>query len=154
VNKKEQSSNQQQQQTTTNTYGWQAPPITAETQAVLNEAKSPARIDPSINGVFGQAANQIKNTYNDPFGGNNVAREKSLRSNMLKLGTEKAKVQNQSYFDAQNQKFGQKVGAASLTAPQLTQTGGTSTGNMTANTTQQGGFWTAMIPSLVQGAAA
>lgn len=155
-----QTSNQSQTQSQTNTYDWVSAPITAETQNVINKANAPAQIDPSINGQFANLGNQIRNSYNDPYGaytGGGV-KEKSLRNNLMRIGSEKAKVRNQAYFDADNQKFSQSVTAATLTQPQREQTGGTSTGNSSGTTsgnmTQSGGFWGATLPSLIQGASA
>lgn len=159
-----QTTNQTQTQTQSNTYDWMSAPINAQTQKVLDLANAPIQIDPSINGQFGSVANQIRNSYNDPYGAYTGAgvKEKSLRGNLLRVGQEKAKARNQAYFDAGNQKFSQSVSAAALTQPQIVSTGGTSTGNSSGTSSgttnavqnQTGGFWAATIPSLIQGAAA
>lgn len=156
MNKKKQQGNQQQTQSYQSTYNWERPPITPEVQNVIDEANSPAQIDPSIAGIYGNISNQILNSYNDPFGAKTTqaVREKSLRSNLLKVGTERAKAQNQAYWDAKNTGFSRKVTAAGMTAPQLVQTGGSSNANSTSNMTQSGGFWSSIIPSLVSGATA
>jgi len=140
-------------QTNTASYGWEKSPITPEIQGVIDIANKPVSINPAIQGMYGQLEGEIKNSYNDPFGSytNQDVKEKSLRSNLHKLAADKGRAMNEGFFDAENQQFGRKVAAAGMTAPQLVQTGSTSTGNQT--TQQGGGFWGSVLGSVISGAA-
>jgi hypothetical protein len=143
---------QKSTQTSSASYGWEKSPITPEMQGVIDMSNQPAQINPAIQGAFGGIENEIKGSYNDPMGSytTNAVREKSLRSNLMQMGTEKAKAMNEGYFDANQRKFGEKVTAAGMTAPQLVQTGSTSSGSQV--TQQGGGFWSQVLPTVISGA--
>lgn len=123
-------------------------------QGAIDMANEPISVNPAIQGHFGNVENQIRNSYNDPFGAASTpaVREKSLRSNLMQLGAEKGKALNEGYFDGRGQKFGEKMTVAGMTAPQLTTTGGTTNGTTTQQ--QTGGFWRDFGTSMLSGAMA
>ena len=152
MSKKTQQS--KQDQTYSTKYDWMTSPTTPEMQKVLTMANEPTQVDPSITGRYGAIENEIKNSYNDPFGSYTTqdVKEKSLRSNLMKLGTEKDKALREGYADAKSTDWLKANTAAAYTAPQLVSTGGTSSG--TSSTQQSGGFWMSVLPGIIGGAAA
>ena len=127
------------QQTQTNTYAYQAPPDTKDTQAYrdsISQAYDTA--DPTIAYSFNNARNHVKDRYDNPFGANYSAEAadaaKYAGINELDQG-QGAALQADAY-NRKNAKVAALGGVAGLTAPQLVQTGGT----MNGTTTQSGGM--------------
>jgi hypothetical protein len=124
---------QNQNYNNTSTYGWQAPPETADVQAVRGFNFT---ADPSIGYAFGSAKNQIANSFNNPMGGTYTPqmRDAIQRSSFSGLAQQEAQAKSEANNALQGQRFGQRMAVASLTQPRLTQTGstGTSAGQGTA----------------------
>ena len=124
-------SKQQTQQQNTNTWGYQQAPITPYTQAAINA--SDVTEDPSIQNRYASMEDDVRNSYDDPYGAYTSpdVRQKSMLSRLLKLNTERDKALSENRFNTQQQRFGNKVSIAQLTAPSLVQTGGSSSGTVT-----------------------
>jgi hypothetical protein len=150
MSKRTQTSNQTQEYK--NSYGWEQSPITPQMQAVLDMSNQATKVDPSIQHRYAAAEEDLNRSYMDPYGAYTTpdVREKALRSQKAKLFTERDKSMREGYADADNQTYARRVGAAAMTAPQMVSTGGSSSGNST--TKQEGGFWMAVLPSMMQGA--
>lgn len=123
--------------TTTNqqfnsTYGYMNSPITPEMQAVIDSSKEKlqARVDPSIFQRYAQMKDDVVRSYADPFGAATSpdARAKAQRSQMFRIDSARDKALRESYDDRSGEQFARQMAAASLTAPQLVQTGGSSSG--------------------------
>lgn len=126
-------------------------PINAQMQNVIDMANQPleARVDPSIMHRYASMGDKLERSYLDPFGPqtSNDARFKAIKSARLKLGAERDKAMRESYDDRSGEQFGRAMAAASLTAPQLVQTGGTASG--TQQTVQPSNIW----GNIISGAA-
>lgn len=136
---------QTQNQTTSsaNTYGWQTPPDTADTTALRNFQ---FQHDPRIDYSFARGRQNMANTYANPLGG---ATTPQLRDATLRAGYEDSAQQNaqadaEENYGFQGMKYGQASDLAHLTAPRLTQTGGSSTGSG-VTTVQQPFDWSSVI---------
>lgn len=129
-----------------NTYGYMNTPVTHEMQHVLDMANQPlqARIDPSIFHRYAEMGAELERSYMDPFGAatSPAVREKALRAQKLKLGADRDKALRESYDDRSGEQFARAMAAASLTAPQLVQTGGNASG---AQQTSQPFNWGSVI---------
>ena len=146
MSKKKTETKQNQQYS--NTYGWMNTPINAQMQNVIDMANQPlqSKIDPSIQHRYAAMGEELERSYLDPFGPATSpdVRAKALRAAKLKLGAEADKAKRESFDDRSGEQFMRSVTAASMTAPQLVSTGGSSSG--TSNTVQSGNFWANAMP--------
>jgi hypothetical protein len=131
-----------QNQSFSNSYGFMNTPVTPQMQAVIDASneKLQSRVDPSIFHRYASMKDDVERSYNDPFGAATSAdvREKAKRSQMFKVDLERDKAIRESYDDRSGEQFARQMAAASLTMPQMVQTGGNSNGTQT--TTQGGGM--------------
>jgi hypothetical protein len=122
---------------TANTYGWQTPPDTSDISAF--RAYNP-QMDPSI--AFGAAnsKNQLAQSYNNPFGSYQSAatRQAGMQSGDRSIDQNASQAMRAGAYDVSQQRGSQLAGLAGMTAPRLTQTGGSYSGTGTGSgTTQQ-----------------
>lgn len=131
------SQTQQYQGAQTNQYGFIDTPINAQLQSVIDSANGPALADPSIQGRFATAEEDIRRSKMDPLGAYTTpfVRERATLSNLLTLGSQKDKAIREDRFRAENDRFGRQVTAASLTAPRFVQQGSTTSGSSSGTST-------------------
>ena len=124
--------NQQQSGSSTASYGWQAPPETADVTA-LRGMVSPVTPDPGIAYSFAKQRNDLGNSYKNPLGAytSPAVRDAATRSIGQAFDMNERVASESSRRQAQDQAFGQQSYVAQLTDPRLVQTGGSSTGTMT-----------------------
>jgi hypothetical protein len=156
MNKKKSNTTSSSNQTYQTNYGYMTPPITPETQSLIDMSNQPVAADPSIQHRYASMESELDRSYSDPFGAYTTpdVREKSFRSGKLKLLAERDKAMREGELDRQNIMFARKLGVAGFRQPQLVSTGGNSSGSGTQNTVQQGGFWEAVLPGIAGGAGA
>jgi hypothetical protein len=135
-------------QTQTNSYGWQAPPPTADVSA-LREMK--ATVNPSIPFQYAKQREALQNSYQNPLGSHTTpaVREAATRATNQAMAQDEAQANAASQFDADNQNFLRQSAIAEMTSPRLVQTGGTATGT----TTQSGGFWSGLLMNVIGNAS-
>lgn len=137
--KKKSNTQQTQNQTYTNaaSYGWQAPPDTADVAAY--RAYRP-EVDPSIASGAAEFKRRLNSSFINPLGGNVTAGMKDalLRSGNRQIDQDASQAFRAGAYDVNQQRGGQLASLAALTSPRLTQTSssGSSTGTGTSNTTQ------------------
>lgn len=152
MSKKSKTTTTQTQNTAnTNQYGWQTPPESADLQAV-RDFKFTA--DPSIGYAFGNAKNQIANSFNNPLGGvySGNMRDSILRSSTADLGQREAQAKSEANQQLQGSQYGQKALVAGMTAPRLTQTGSTGTSSGTGTQQTSSPIWTDLLIAAAGGA--
>lgn len=130
---KDKSKTTQSQNTSFNNqaqYGWQQTPDTADTSALRSWKP---QIDPGLASQYGRARNDLNSSFLNPIGGytNASLQEKQRRTGMENLNQQEAQAFRGGQYDVNQQRLGQLGTLASLTAPRLTQTGSSGTGNMT-----------------------
>lgn len=124
---------QTQTSNTTNTYGWNAPPDTADVGALRGfEFES----DPRLPYVFANARQKMEGTYDNPLGG---ATTPQLRDATLRAGYEdSAQNESQAYreenYGRQALEYGKLADIAQMTQPRLTQTSGSTNSSGTSQT--------------------
>lgn len=115
--------------TSQQTYGWQTPPVTADTQAVREAARKPVDYSAAVRRAYAWRKSQRDRTYNDLLGGNTTP---GLRTAMKKedddtfaqaMGLDLANAAQSSSAD----EFQRLAAVQGMTAPHLVQTGGTAT---------------------------
>lgn len=124
------------QSTNTNTYQQIAPDMTAERAAFnANIDKAYGSSDPSINYQFANAREGLNNSYANPFGANisPEVQQASLLNANQQLNQAQGQALREDQFNRRNAKTQALGAAAGMAAPQLVQTGGTSTGMQTTN---------------------
>jgi hypothetical protein len=121
----------------TNTYGYSAPPVTPEIQAVLDAANKGVQVDPSTQQRFAAIEEDARRSYDDPFGAGTSpdVRAKAQRSRFFSIGVARDKAMREGYFDAEQASFGRKVTASAATTPNFIQTGGDARGNTNTTST-------------------
>lgn len=131
---------------TSNQYGFENLP---ETQDISNFRNWSPEIDPSISYGAANSKNQLAQSYNNPFGGNQSAatRQAGLQSGNRQIDQEASQAFRQGASDVNSQRSGQLATLAGLTAPRLVQTGGSysGTGTGSGTTTQGSSPWDAII---------
>lgn len=139
MSKKKTETKQAQTFNNTNTFGWQNPPETADVAAV-RDFKFTA--DPRIGYAFGNAKNQIGNSFKNPLGGvySPQMRDSIMRSSLSDLAQQEGQAYSEANQGLQGQQFAQKGLVAGLTAPRMVQTGGSGTSSGTGSQTQSGGL--------------
>lgn len=140
---------QDTRQSQTNTYAYVPPPITSQQSAYDEHIKSAYdTADPSIAYNFANQRESLNNTFNNPFGAN-VSPE--VQQAIQTAGNEasyqaQGQAMREDVFNRKQGKTTALAGSASMTAPQLVQTGGSSTGSMVGTQT------TPIGPSLIAAA--
>lgn len=135
------TTNQQTTGTTTNTYGWQANPGSADIDR-LRASIAPVQEDPSIPFAFANERERINNSYKNPLGAftSPAVRDAANRSAGAGLGMAERVASEASRQQAQERNFGQQATVAGYTAPVLTQTGGSSQGQIQSTQVQNPGW--------------
>lgn len=124
-------SKSKQTQNTTNTWGSVTPTNTADMQAYRDAIGGTFdKTDPTIPYVFNQARNNAKNRFDDPFGHevSPEVRGAYMHETMNNIDQAQGQAIRE---DSSNRRFGKLQALqnlASMTAPQIVQTGGSSTG--------------------------
>lgn len=110
--------------TQTNTYGWQASPGSADIDALRGMK---AKADTSIPYLYARLRESADNSFKNPLGAytSPAVRDAAARANSNGLGMQEAQAQQNSQNQADSVNFGRQAAVAGMTAPQLTQTGGT-----------------------------
>lgn len=116
-----------------------------------------ASADPSIPYMAGAARQELENSYNNPLGSytSPAVHEALDRSAGQRLAMDAATATQASQREADNINYGRRAGEAAALAPQLIQTGGSSSGSgtMQGTQTQSGGFWSGLLTAAIGGAA-
>jgi hypothetical protein len=135
MTKKKSTQQQQTSYNNVNTYGYTAPPESADVSAVRNFKFT---ADPSIGYNFASAKNQVANSFNNPIGGyvTPEIRDRILRSSLSNLAMQESQAKSEANQQLQGAQFGQKAAVASMTAPRLIQTGGYGTGSSSGQAVQ------------------
>lgn len=138
---------QKQSYNNTNTYGWQTPPDTADTQA-LRDFKFEE--DPHIPYIFGRQRQQAHDSYKNPFGGFTTPqiRDQNLRAIDSDSAQNEAQAHVEDKASKQGMEFGKLATVAGMTGPRLTQTGGS--GNSGGTST----YSDSPLDNIVKGASA
>lgn len=120
---------------TTTSYGWQTPPTTP---ALEKLAGTKFEVDPGLHAQYGALRNQLKSGFSNPMGANYSpeVRDAMLRSGSERLGQQEAQAYRGGQYDANKLGFARDSAVAGMSAPTLTQTGGTSTGSGTITQSQ------------------
>lgn len=143
------SSDQKSSQTgsTTATYGYQTPPTTPALEK-LSAAKF--EVDPGLHAQYSTLRNRLKAGFNNPLGADYSpeVRDAIMRSGEENLGRDEANANRSGQFDVNRLNYSRDATVAGMSAPQLVQTGGTSTG--TGTVTQN----PSIMSGIMQGAAA
>lgn len=122
------------QQQTTNTYGFQSPPSWGgleDFDKSISEAYDTA--DPSIPYTFANMRNNVNSRLSNPFGPNyspEVA-DAMKYSETQNIDQMQGQAMREDSFNRKNAKVTAKATKAGMTAPILTQTGGSMTGSQT-----------------------
>lgn len=143
------SSDQKSSQTgsTTATYGYQAPPSTPALDK-LSAAKF--EVDPGLHAQYSTLRNRLKSGFNNPLGPDYSpeVRDAIIRSGDERLGEEEANAYRGGQFDVNKLNYSRDATVAGMSAPQLVQTGGTSSGTGTVSQSPS------IMSGVMQGAAA
>lgn len=133
--KKKNDTKQNQQFTNTATYGWQAPPDTADTEAYRNYRPE---VDPTISFAAGNARNRLNSSFVNPLGGQMTAQmqDRLRASGNRQIDQDASQAFRAGQYDVNEQRGGQLAGLAALTAPRMVQTGSSGNSSGTSNTTQ------------------
>lgn len=112
--------------TVTNTYGWQTPPSTPQSQALDAQIAKYDTPDPTIPYVFNNRRNQLNNRFDNPFGFNYSpeVQEAQKYARGQELDQAQGQAHREDNFNRMNAKTAALAGSAALHAPVLTQTGG------------------------------
>ena len=137
---------QQQQQSGTNavSWGYQSPPTTPELQKL---AGTQFQVDPGLKYQYADLKRRFAGSFNNPMGAgyNPSVKDQMLRSGMERLGQDEAQSYRQGQHDVNKLNYARDVTVAGMKQPQLVQTGGTYSGNMSGtSTTGQNAWGTAM----------
>lgn len=151
-----QSGNQQQQ--FTNQYGWEQMPDSQDIAALRGYRE---QVDPSIGASYSRRQTNLRSSYQNPLGAYTTPamRDAALRSQEGELEQEYGQAQRQGYNDIQGRTGQRLAGLASLTAPNMVQSGGSSSGTSsgtysgTGSNTGQTSQSEPLLPSLIGGAA-
>lgn len=151
MGKKKTTQQQTQNYNNTNTYGWQQMPDTADI-AALRDFQFTA--DPSIGYTYGNARNQLANSFNNPLGGNYSPqmRDQIQRSGNADLAQREGQARSEANQGLQSLRFGQRAAVAGMSAPRLVQTGGSGTSSANGTTTQSGGMLGDILTGFAMGA--
>ncbi len=119
-----------QQSTQANTYGYQTPPSTPDIDK-LRGAKF--QIDPGLDTEYSNLRSQVDKGAHDPLGPayNPQVVAQQRKAAMERLGTQEAQAYRGGQSDVNKLNFARDTTVAGMTAPQLTQTGSTSSGSGT-----------------------
>jgi hypothetical protein len=119
-----------QQATQANQYGYQTPPDTPDIAKLRTDK---FEVDPGLHAEYGNLRNQVDKSAHDPMGAsyNPQVVEQQRKAAMERLGTQEAQAYRSGQYDVNKLNYGRDVTVAGLTAPQLTQTGSSSTGSGT-----------------------
>src|SRR6185369_11190275 len=87
-------------------------------------------VDPGLHAQYGQLRSQLKSGFNNPLGANYSpeVRDAIIRSGEERLGQQEAEAYRGGQYDANRLGYSRDVTVAGMSQPQLTQTGGTTTG--------------------------
>lgn len=148
----QQSGNQSQD--FSNRYGWEQTPDSADITALRGYRE---QIDPSIGAQHSRRSTNLRNSFQNPLGAHTTPamRDAMLRSGEGELEQDYGQAQRQGYSDAQGRTGQRLAGLASLTAPTMVQTGGTSSGTYSGSGSNTGetSQTTPMLPQILGGAA-
>ena len=147
--KKTEDTKQQTQQTQANTYGFVERPRTPELLDYRNQIDETYNTgDPNIAYDFNRQRENLNNRFDNPFGANyspEVMDAIKFQGNQ-ELDQAQGQAYRQNNYQNQQGKLSAVGAYADATAPQMVQTGGSSTGNMTGTTTSVVPFnWNSVI---------
>lgn len=137
---KKQSSQQTSQTQATNTYGYQTPPSTPDLDKLRGEKFT---VDPGLDAQYGSLRSQVDKSAHNPLGPsyNPQVAEQQRKSAMERLGQDEAQAYRGGQYDANKLNFARDSTVAGMSAPQLTQTGSSSTGSGSGTTVQSTSPW-------------
>lgn len=124
---------QQSTGTTTNTYGWTPPPDWADLEGLRGFK---FQSDPRIGHAFARGRGQAHESFNSPTGGYTTPqlRDATLRASDEDSTQQEAQAYREEDYGRQALEYGKLADIAQMTAPRLTQTGGSSTQSGTSQT--------------------
>ena len=152
--KRKEETKQQTSQTQANTYGFVERPRTPELLDYRQQIdETYDTTDPNIAYDFNRQRENLNNRFNNPFGANYSP--EVMDAIKFQGNQELDQAQGQAYRQADYQNKQGKLSAvgayADATAPQMVQTGGSSTGNMTGSSVQTIPFsWNSVIGGAAQ----
>lgn len=120
---------------TTTSWGHIAPPNTPDLDNLRNRK---FQVDPGISAQYSGLRSRLAKSFNSPTGAyyNPQVQEGILRSRNESLGQQEGQAFREGQFDVNKLNYGRDVAVAGMTAPQLVQTGGTSSGTGTIKSSQ------------------
>lgn len=130
-----------QTSTVVNNYSYQTPPETPELRdAKAAAAKLKGRVNPVIRGFYAGERGKLNEQFHNPLGSltTPAIREASLKAGNEALSQQEAQAIATADFAEGDAEFQRKMAIAGMTAPQLVNAGGTTTGKTT--TTQSSGI--------------
>lgn len=100
--------------------GYVAPPVT---QDITKAREDTYKVDPGVAAAFGQARNEIKESFDNPFGGyaTDALRQSEERTRLGGLGQQQAVALQSASNDAHAANINKDLQLAALTKPQLVQ---------------------------------
>jgi hypothetical protein len=137
---KKQTSTQNTQSTNTASYDYRTPPSTSDIDVAR---ASTARVDPSIGYRLGEKERQLSDSFNNPTGGYTTPQMKDaiLRAGRRDLMQQAGEQTREGQYDVNRINQSKNLALAGLTAPQLVQTGSSSTGSGTGTIKQSESPW-------------
>lgn len=147
MSKKKQTTEQSSTSQFQNTYDWRQVPDSPYTKMLSGWQPT---TDPGVGYAFGNAKNQLTNSFANPLGGAYTPqmRDSILRSSLSDLAMKESQAKSAAQYDVNNQNYAKLSTLANLTNPRLVQTGGTSSGTGNSTVTQSGG----VLESILGGA--
>ena len=150
-NKQQTTQTQRQAYNNTSTYGWQAPPDTADIAAMRNFQFS---ADPRVPYSFARTRANVGATYDNPNSAYNTPalRDAAMRASYEDIGQQEAQALREENYTRQGLDYARIADVAGMTQPRAFQTSssGTSSGTSSGNTVQSQGA----LPGIIQGGSA
>lgn len=150
-NKQQTTQTQNQSYNNTSTYGWQAPPDSADVAAMRNFQFS---ADPRVSHAFSRARSNVGATYDSPTSAYSTPaiRDAAMRASYEDIGQQEAQALREENYTRQGLDYARTADVAAMTQPRLVQqsSSGTSSGNSSGNSTVTQGA----LPSLISGGSA
>jgi hypothetical protein len=137
---KKQTTTQTQQSQQANTYGYMTPGSTPDIDALRSQKFS---VDPGLHAQYGNLRGQVDKAAHDPMGAAydpHVAQQQREAARE-RLGQQESQAYRAGEYDVNRLNFSRNATVAGMTAPQLVQTGQSSTGSGTGTTVQSQSPW-------------
>lgn len=122
------------------------------TPALDKLAGAKFEVDPGLSAQYGKLRSDLKSGFNNPLGAdyNPEVRDAIIRSGNEQLGQQEAQAYRGGTADVNKLNYARDATVAGMSAPQLTQTGGTSSGTNSGTVVQS----QSPVSGIISGAAA